>query len=63
MKPSRREALLAASTLRSYVSDINDPFARNLEGILTNFGHQIHLDELRSFKPTAISDYFVRRSS
>ena len=37
-KPTRKEALTAAFALRSYVADINEPFARKLEGILASFG-------------------------
>jgi len=33
VKPSRREALAAASTLSKYVADIDEPFARKLEVI------------------------------
>ncbi|KAG6851506.1 hypothetical protein C0991_008513 [Blastosporella zonata] len=62
-KPSRRDALLAASTLQSFISDIHEPFARDLEGILAWFGHQIWLDESKSLKPTGILDYFGPRST
>lgn len=37
-KPMRKEALTAAFALRSYVTDINKPFACKLEGILASFG-------------------------
>ncbi|KAG6852194.1 hypothetical protein H0H87_010614 [Tephrocybe sp. NHM501043] len=63
VKPSCCEALLAASILQSYVSDLDDPFARKLEGILGSFGRQTRLDEFTSLKPTTISDYFARGSS
>ncbi|KAG6843736.1 hypothetical protein H0H87_001078 [Tephrocybe sp. NHM501043] len=62
VKPSRREALLAASMLREYVSDINDPFARKLEGILADFGCKTRLDDFKNFKPTGILDYFTQCS-
>ncbi|KAF5383069.1 hypothetical protein D9615_004968 [Tricholomella constricta] len=62
-RPSRREALLAASTLRTFVSDIDEPFARKLEAILSSFGRQTRLDEFKSLKPSAIPDYFSSRSS
>ena len=37
-KPTHKEALMAAFALRSYITDINEPFARKLEGILASFG-------------------------
>ncbi|KAF8234823.1 hypothetical protein L208DRAFT_1546037 [Tricholoma matsutake] len=37
-KPTHKEALTAAFALRSYIADINKPFACKLEGILASFG-------------------------
>ncbi|KAJ7292163.1 hypothetical protein C8J57DRAFT_1492646 [Mycena rebaudengoi] len=37
-KPSRKEALQAVSTLHQYIADLDEPFARNLEGVLATFG-------------------------
>ena len=37
-KPNRREALAALLTLQGCISDIGDPFARQLEAILVSFG-------------------------
>ncbi|KAG6895240.1 hypothetical protein C0992_002417, partial [Termitomyces sp. T32_za158] len=59
-KPARREAIKAASTLQAYVADINKPFARKLEAILIKFGCQTRLDEFKSCRPTAITDYLPR---
>ena len=61
-KPSHREALAASLILQRYISDITDPFARQLEGILTNFGRQTRLDEVNSLRPTQITDYFLNTS-
>ncbi|KAF8218802.1 hypothetical protein L208DRAFT_1347103 [Tricholoma matsutake] len=36
-KPTCKEALTAAFTLRSYIADINEPFTCKLEGILVSF--------------------------
>jgi hypothetical protein len=60
-KPTRKEALAAAFTLRSYVADINEPFARKLEGILASFGRQTRLEEAQSLETTYITDYFSRK--
>jgi hypothetical protein len=60
-KPTRKEALTAAFTLRRYIADINEPFARKLEGILASFGHQTRLEEVSTMETTYISDYFTRK--
>jgi hypothetical protein len=59
-KPTRKEALTAAFTLRNYVADINEPFARKLESILASFGHQTRLEEAQAMEPSYITDYFTR---
>ena len=43
-KTAEKTALTAAFTLQKYNADINEPFARNLKGILTSFGHQTRLE-------------------
>ncbi|GLB43834.1 putative CENP-B ARS binding protein-like protein [Lyophyllum shimeji] len=58
VKPTRKEALTAAFTLQKYVADINEPFARKLEGILASFGRQIWLEEVCRMETTY--DYFTR---
>jgi hypothetical protein len=57
-KPNRREALAASLTLQRYISDISDPFARQLEVILASFGRQTRLEETQSLQPSQITDYF-----
>ncbi|KAG7447253.1 uncharacterized protein BT62DRAFT_919186 [Guyanagaster necrorhizus] len=57
-KPSWKEALTAASALWRYVADVDEPFACKLETVLTNFGHQTHLEEFHSMELTTITDYF-----
>ncbi|KAJ6522647.1 hypothetical protein DFH09DRAFT_872807, partial [Mycena vulgaris] len=59
-KPSRREALEAVSTLRGYISDRDDGFARQLEGILASFGLQIRLDDTKAMHDMQMTDYFAR---
>ncbi|KAG6871182.1 hypothetical protein C0995_007493 [Termitomyces sp. Mi166 len=63
LKPAHHEALKAASTLQAYVADLNEPFACELEDILAKFGHQTCLDEFKSLRPTAITDYLPRLAS
>ncbi|KAG6898937.1 hypothetical protein C0993_002543, partial [Termitomyces sp. T159_Od127] len=58
-KPARCEALKAASTLQAYVADMNEPFAHEMEVILAKFGCETHLNEFKSYQPTAITDYLA----
>ena len=57
-KPNRREALAASLTLQRYTADIGEPFARQLEVILSSFGRQTRLEETQSLRPSRITDYF-----
>ena len=59
VKPSCQEAITAASILQKYISDLDKPFARNLEVMLANFSHQTQLDKVQSLRPTIITDYFT----
>ena len=62
-KPNRQEALTASFTLQRYLSDIGDPFARQLEAVLANFGRHTRLEETRSLQPSRITDYFAPNRS
>ncbi|KAJ7804924.1 hypothetical protein B0H14DRAFT_3485730 [Mycena olivaceomarginata] len=42
-KPSRKEALQAAATLRKYIADLDDQFAWKMEGVLSSFGRETRL--------------------
>ena len=44
---------------QKYIADINEPFACKLEGILTNFGYQTRLEDVRTIEATHITDYFT----
>ncbi|KAJ7288699.1 hypothetical protein C8J57DRAFT_1494971 [Mycena rebaudengoi] len=59
-RPSRQQALEAVSTLREYISDRNDMFARQLEAILAGFGRQMRLGDMKAMRDTQMSDYFSR---
>lgn len=59
VKPSRREALAAASTLSKYVADLDEPFARKLEVILASFGRQTRLAAVNSLRPTTLTEFFA----
>ncbi|KDQ32381.1 hypothetical protein PLEOSDRAFT_154560 [Pleurotus ostreatus PC15] len=58
-KPSRKDALVAASVLREYISDIDSPLCRRLEDSLVSFGIQTRYEVSRTLKPTKISDHFT----
>ena len=61
VKPTQKEALSATFTLQKYIADINEPFARKLEGILASFGHQTRLERNRLMETTQITDYFTQK--
>ncbi|KAJ7823940.1 hypothetical protein B0H14DRAFT_3729457 [Mycena olivaceomarginata] len=44
-RPTRREALSTAQTLRKYTETLDDGFACKLEQLLASFGHQTQLEE------------------
>ena len=59
VKPSRREALAAVSTLSKYIADLDEPFARKLEVVLAGFGYQTRLDAFNSLQSTILTDFFA----
>ncbi|KAJ7857222.1 hypothetical protein B0H13DRAFT_1641048, partial [Mycena leptocephala] len=58
-KITQREALEAVLKLRSYLADIEGPFARQLEVGLAKFGRETRMEETNSLIPTAITDFFT----
>ena len=56
--PTRREVLKAVSTIGKYTKDLNDPFARKIEALLSSFTMQLRLEETRRMKNTVLTDYF-----
>jgi hypothetical protein len=58
-KITRREALEAVLKLRSYLADVEGPFARQLEVGLAKFGRETRMEETNSLIPTAITDFFT----
>src|SRR5271168_967704 len=63
VKPSRREALAAVSTLSKYIADLDESFARKLEVVLMSFGRQTCLDASNSLRSTTLTDFFAFRAS
>ena len=61
VKPTRKEALTAAAfTLQTRkFADINEPFARKLEGALASFGYQTRMEGNCMMEATHITDYFI----
>ncbi|KAJ7251216.1 hypothetical protein C8J57DRAFT_1520572 [Mycena rebaudengoi] len=58
-KPSRKEALQAVSTLHQYIADLDEPFVRNLEGVLVTFGRETRQEEFREMVNSFITDYLA----
>ncbi|KAJ7235431.1 hypothetical protein C8J57DRAFT_1530867 [Mycena rebaudengoi] len=53
-------AAQAVSTLREYILDCDDMFARQFEAILAGFGRQTRLDDMKAMRDTQMTDYFGR---
>ncbi|KAG6876411.1 hypothetical protein C0993_003308 [Termitomyces sp. T159_Od127] len=60
-KPSRWEVLNAASVILKYVSDINQPYSRQVESVLASFGCQTRTEEFQNLRSTTLNDYFSRK--
>ncbi|KAF5373488.1 hypothetical protein D9615_009424 [Tricholomella constricta] len=60
-RPTRQEALTAASVLLSFVADVPDDYARKIEAVVAGFGRQTRLDIIRSAQPTNITHFFPSR--
>ncbi len=50
---------MAASVIKRYIDDVNDPIVHQLEALLGSFNHQLHLEEITSLKDTSITEYFT----
>ncbi|KAJ7125464.1 hypothetical protein C8R43DRAFT_1146609 [Mycena crocata] len=61
-RPTRREALNAATTLQSFVATLGDTYARKLDALLGTFGRQTQLDATNAMVDTSITDFFTRNS-
>ena len=60
IRPTRNEVLQAALVVKKYIEELNNPFARKLEGIINSSGRQTRLIEAQALKPTVVTDYFIR---
>ncbi|KAK2465871.1 hypothetical protein APHAL10511_001512 [Amanita phalloides] len=58
-RPTYREVLCAASTIKHYIDGIDDPIARKLEVLLAAFTRQARLDQACMLTTTKITDYFT----
>ncbi|KAJ7820524.1 hypothetical protein B0H14DRAFT_2371988 [Mycena olivaceomarginata] len=59
LKPTRKEALQAVSTLQKYLADVDSSFARKLELGLATFGRETQLERSKALVSTSITDYFT----
>ena len=57
-KLSCAAALEASFMLQRFLSDSDNQFSHQLHGILTKFGHQIHVEQAHRLQDTSITDYF-----
>jgi hypothetical protein len=59
-RPTRREALNAAATVRDFISTLGDEYARKLESLLATFGRQTQLEATNAMVETSIADFFAK---
>ncbi|KAF8979325.1 hypothetical protein BDQ17DRAFT_1264861 [Cyathus striatus] len=55
--PARCDVLAAASTIKKYTEDMNDPLSHKVDVILDSFNQQLRLDEFKNMKDTALTDF------
>lgn len=58
--PSRREVLQAATTIAKYVAGVGDPYACQLEALLSSLKWELRLDKTKTMKDTQITDFFKK---
>ncbi|KAI6120138.1 hypothetical protein EDD16DRAFT_1479251 [Pisolithus croceorrhizus] len=58
--PTCKEALQASLLLQEFVSDMDSPFACNLEVMLCSFGHRTRVLSMQGMENSKITDYFTR---
>jgi hypothetical protein len=59
--PTTAEVLRAAETVKAYISDINVPSARQLEGLLGTLSREARREQSQKLRETKIIDYFKPR--
>ncbi|KAI6017369.1 hypothetical protein BKA83DRAFT_4059216, partial [Pisolithus microcarpus] len=57
--PTCKEALQASLLLWEFVSDMDSPFACNLEVMLCSFGHRTRVLSMQGMENSKITDYFT----
>lgn len=62
-RPTRKQALDAASVLRDYIQEVNEPFARKLEQVLASFGCQTRLEATQNMMDGCLDNFFTRKST
>lgn len=60
-RPTRREALHAATTMQSFISTLGDEYARKLDSLLATFGRQTQLEATNAMVESSITDFFAKR--
>ena len=58
--PTQCHVLKAVSTVSRYAKDLNHPIACKFKALLGSFNRQLRLEETKSMKETALTDFFQR---
>jgi hypothetical protein len=59
--PSLLEVLESVDVLKTHLSDVNEPFARQLEVLLGKASRHVRAEQSRNLRETSIMDYFARK--
>ena len=59
--PTRTEAIGAVPLLRRYTKDLDDPFARKFETMLSTFAQRTRAKEMARSKDTKLTQYFYTK--
>ena len=59
-RPTRREALAAATPVQNFIATLGDEYARKLDVLLATFGRATQLEATNAMVDTSITDFFAR---
>ncbi|KAJ2924193.1 hypothetical protein H1R20_g12895, partial [Candolleomyces eurysporus] len=57
-RPTNLDILQASTTIKKFIEEINEPYARKLEALLSSLTHNLRLENTKALKDTLITDFF-----
>jgi hypothetical protein len=58
-RPTNLAVLQASATIKKFIEEINEPYARRLEALLSSLSHDLRLENTKALKDTLITDFFA----